>query len=425
MKHCLPFGMSIVLLLGASACGGSSNGPSRTAASTDRAAAYCATLNSCSNNTALNREFGDMTTCQSRMQQNYLSEFSAPGTSMTTALMQTCADAVSKQTCYDFNNNLVPQGCDIPPGTLAAGSPCIWGSQCQTNLCTRISGQSCGQCESWPVAGASCLNSGSIVAGFKCLSSGTWAALGTTPGATCSATAPCGWGYVCMSSGCELQATTVGAACTRPVSTEPSCNNTYGVYCMSNACVQDTMLAANAPCATSGQAEQCSAGGTCIVPAGTSSGTCIAPATEGSACDTVNGPNCQAPAHCIGTTTNGGVVGTCQLLDPIACGGGAGGPTGTKVFTCAFPSWCYEYTFTDFPSGYDYSQDYTHYCGSTAPTSTLCSTTNAIGTCTTTYFVTANSQVESYTVAQTYYAPMDVNAVETTCTVALGGTWTP
>jgi hypothetical protein len=322
-------------------CGGSS-GPSVATACHERATASCALRDTCSAGHGVAARYGDSATCVGREAQACVTNAAAPGTKVTASTITACATALPDQTCTDFLDDLLVAACVPPVGARANGEPCGANGQCQSTYCALPKGAACGQCADLPVQGAACVNTGEVVRGFTCLAAtSTWAALGAS-GGPCGPDTPCQAGLACVgasgSATCQAQGTTLGSSCDSRRESAPDCDRTLGLSCTGHTngqCAALGYAAAGAPCGRVSAspdggtsdggvgftAVACTGGAVCVIPAGTFTGTCVGPAAEGAACDTDTGPPCLAPARCVGTVSDAGTTsGTCQLLDPAACG---------------------------------------------------------------------------------------------------------
>jgi hypothetical protein len=314
--------------------GGSGDGATISAdqACNDLAVARCGKINSCGGGFGVAVKYGDEATCESRLKSQCVLGLAAPNTGATAASREACAQSLAAEDCPTFDGTDESDPCIPPAGTLAAGAACGVSAQCQSSYCAIAVGSACGTCATAPAAGDSCTatNECGGRSGLVCVhATGTCATAGVA-NATCDATHPCAAEYECVKTldagvagsddagislegTCQLGGTTVGTACRGNV-IDPRCEKSVYLTCEDRSCAQDSFADAGARCGDlDGGAADCTGGGSC------ENGTCVAPAAEGSACDTVNGPICLAPARCIGTDIDGGVTGTCTLVDPSTC----------------------------------------------------------------------------------------------------------
>ncbi len=114
---------------------------------------------------------------------------------------------------------------------------------------------------------------------------------------------------------------TSGAACVPNQSTGPGCDANYGLHCEASlkTCQAIQYVGDGNPCGVlgGGVVAECLGGGMCVIPTGTKMGVCKAPASDGSPCDTANGPPCLTPARCVVAAT--GTAGTCIVPDATTC----------------------------------------------------------------------------------------------------------
>lgn len=306
----------------------------------DLAKARCAKIDSCGGGFGVAVKYGDEATCESRLKSQCVLGLAAPSTGATPASREACAQAIGTEDCPTFEGTDAPDPCNPPAGTLAAGAACGTAAQCASSYCAIAIGVACGTCATAPAANDPCTTTGECGgrAGLVCdRATGTCETAGVA-NATCDATHPCAAEYECIrtldagvaasddagvsvAGTCQLGATSVGAAC-RPGSVlVPKCEKTVYLTCdeTSKKCAQDAFVDAGAPCGDlDGGVADCTGGAVCDPTIG-KTGTCVPAAAEGAACDSINGPNCLAPARCIGTVTDGGTIGVCTLVDPSTC----------------------------------------------------------------------------------------------------------
>lgn len=264
---------------------------------------------------------------------------SAPGTSITPALLSSCADAVNTTTQCSISD--LTQ-CKPGPGTLADGTACGDDSQCASGDCkttTAPNGQRCGTCvktakegEPCNVApdnvgcGANlscdknvCVKNVPIAAGGACsfsgspgsnCTSGTYCNAPLTPNATgvCATipkkgeacTTTCATGLVCTNAVCADRLD-VGGACT----SSTQCKT--GLYCDTTAktCAAPKIAKLGETCG--GSSVKCDTGLTCA-SSGTGS-TCVAVKKSGEACTPTD--KCADFLSCIN--------GVCAVNDPGLC----------------------------------------------------------------------------------------------------------
>jgi hypothetical protein len=297
----------------------------------DLAVARCGKINSCGGGFGVAAKYGDEATCESRLKSQCVLGLGATGTGATAASREACATSIAAEDCPTFEGTDAPDPCVPPVGTLANGTACGVSAQCQSTYCAIDVGVSCGTCATAPAAGDACTATGECGgrAGLVCSRvTGMCVAAGVV-NATCDPTHPCAAEYECVhtldagvtddagvsiTGTCQLGATTVGAACRPGNIVDPRCEKSVYLTCEARMCAQDSFADAGAPCGDfDGGSADCTSGGSC------QNGTCVAAAADGTSCDTVNGPTCLSPARCIGAASDGGVTGTCTLVDPTTC----------------------------------------------------------------------------------------------------------
>jgi len=263
--------------------------------------------------------FGDSATCVSRTKQNCPAMFDAPSTSTLPDRVSKCAAEIEPLTC-EAVSSATPASCIPTPGGLADGAACLDDAQCKSTWCAKNDDAMCGTCKAQPAVGGPCIdlgtkNDGSIqkscgrnleCAKDKCAKPGV-------KDAVCDESQPCGLGLTCFNSKC-VAAGKPGAKCDPAGVTEPACDLLQGAFCNQSTKVCQAIVGAKPgeSCVFSAtEIKICSAGGKCVGATPTAPGTCVAPAADGAKCDIKAGPDCLAPAKCVG--------GTCKLPDPAAC----------------------------------------------------------------------------------------------------------
>jgi hypothetical protein len=319
----------IAFVLWITACGSTGLGTDVTAdkACGDLAAARCNQMTACSTaNARLVRDFGDAATCLAREKLACLNAVAAPSTANSPAGAEACSVAITGQPCTDFLDALTPQAC-VYFGTRAAGAPCAFAGQCQSNYCQIQKGTACGTCQMQPPVGTSCANLVGCGRNLFCDPVVMTCEAFAVSGAPCDRAAPCGAGLSCVGATmtamgtCQPAAESVGAPCMPTQRTAPGCDIAKGLTCsMAMTCAAIAFGGDGASCGvqTDGSFVQCAGGGACY-PLGARTGTCRAPAVDGAACDFMNGPPCLAPARCI-TAGGGATSGTCQVVTAAMCG---------------------------------------------------------------------------------------------------------
>ncbi len=262
--------------------------------------------------------FGDVATCVARMAKTCPSMFDAPSTSANPNKISTCAGAVKVLSCETVATT-TPAACVPDPGGLADGAPCADDAQCKSTWCPKHESELCGKCTAMPKAGQPCLTVTSATGstekecgrGLNCTKDVCVAPVGS--GGACSDATSCALGLTCFNSKC-VTAGKPGAKCDPEGKTDPTCDFLQGAVCnpATKVCQELAKSSAGQPCGLVGSEYKiCIAGSKCVVPPGSMAGTCIAAAIDGGACDADKGPDCLAPAKCVG--------GVCKLPDPTLC----------------------------------------------------------------------------------------------------------
>ncbi len=321
MKTYLP---AVALSVGAflSACGGSSD-PAAGPCS-DLAKAECAKLMTCTNGSGITRDYGDLHTCQTRLQLQCTLGAAAPSTGNTPAHITACVAAFPNYSCEDFLTNNPPAAC-IQIGTIATGSACEFNGQCTTGFCNNVKTALCGTCAAPPAAGTSCQDA-NCARQQECVARTlTCQGYGAAQASCDNNAMPCGPHLSCDGNTggnpgtCMTAVGTVSMACGGSLA---GCDGTIGLTCGgtvgSKSCVAFPFAANGQPCGTliDGSFGSCQTG-ECYTASGVAqsgeTGTCGASAKEGQPCDSVIGPPCLTPARCVVDTSSGGTSGTCTL----------------------------------------------------------------------------------------------------------------
>jgi hypothetical protein len=280
--------------------------PSPEEACDQLAKAICDRYHSCSN-PYLQVTYGDLDTCVARLKLGCQPALDAPGTSVTTSQIASCASALSARSCEDTFGPAPPAPCRPLSGELADGVGCANDNQCQSTYCKK-QGKACGVCSKRVSAGEACESDDDCEWELSC--AGQVCAKYVNVGESCDTNHPCLPPSECNSSGTCAKRGGPGASCD-PAAQD--CDLYQGLYCdLGKTCKQVGIVKDGeacglvdgtfAICARSGKCK----GGTLLVK-----GTCLAAASDGGSCDLVQGPNCLPPARC--------VDGACKLEDPAAC----------------------------------------------------------------------------------------------------------
>ena len=309
--------------------GGSTVNPADTAACQALATAVCTQDQNC-NPYALDEQYGDEPTCEKRQILNCMNDLAAPGTGSTADSKNACAMAEMGLNCQALLDKMTPMACSPQAGSGSNGSACAFASECSSAFCAISPGSLCGKCATAPMPGASCTQLTTCGSGLVC-TSGVCAAYVTQAGSACGKGLPCGSGLSCIGATsttmgkCMATVGTMGAACDPTYKTGPTCSAEADLTCntLKKTCQPIAKAMPGQACGnnvgskTAGyQQVVCGAGGaaTCVA------NKCQLVVLEGSACDTVNGPDCMAPARCIGSVADGGAVtGMCEVPDGTMC----------------------------------------------------------------------------------------------------------
>jgi hypothetical protein len=282
---------------------GAATGPTAAQACADFANALCSRLEACTP-FALQLAYGDVATCASRGALLCAPALAANGSQATPAQMESCAQAVSAETCDESLDNAQPSACNVP-GSLANGAACGSHAQCQSGYCKLAAGSLCGTCTDHAAAGAQCTVDQDCQATLVCNSG---SCIGPAQsGAACSTTQPCLRSLTCIGGKCGTPLAP-GTACTAAT----DCDAAHGVYCnlQTKKCEQGQAAPTGQPCGiVNGTLVGCSGGDSCAnVQNG--QGTCHQPAADGAPC----GPGiaCLAPAVCTSTAR-------CTVPNPSVC----------------------------------------------------------------------------------------------------------
>ncbi len=189
----------------------------------------------------------------------------APGSGLTIAFLNGCADASDRdpQLCTDWRAGAVT-ACVFPVGTRSVGAPCGTGFQCASGACNVVQNTQCGTCVALPTAGESCADR-DCVAGLECLNSICVAVQTLARGAACShQMAPgdqCAAGLTCIvgsgaTTGTCQSVPAVGQACDGPCAGNAICDNSVcaaiaglGASCAATDCVSSAYCDATQHCA--------------------------------------------------------------------------------------------------------------------------------------------------------------------------------
>jgi hypothetical protein len=275
------------------------------------ASTLCTRLNGCAPY-ALQIFYGDMATCQSRVELDCTRDLQIMDTNQTTTDRATCARDAANATCDDLVANVFPASCQIKPGPRRDGEACGSSWQCASTHCEKTNGD-CGVCAPrMPATGACTVDEGCAV-GLVCAAQKCVAPAGM--GAPCNAAAPCRSNLYCSaaSSAC-IAPLPLGASCGNDTG---ACDFRHGVMCNIFAPMAmqkcETIAAAKGGQAcgiVNSTLTVCIAlngcqGATLLQP-----GVCPNPAADGAQC--TDNVHCLAPASCVGGLCRLASAGTCN-----------------------------------------------------------------------------------------------------------------
>ena len=306
---------------------GCSTSSDHTKACKDNANASCARLASCSASD-LARRYGTIDVCQTRQAQVCLNSFTAPQNSNTDTRVESCAATYPTEDCTVYLSGVVGDACLPNMGPRADGDPCGFSGQCQSSFCAIPTGSNCGTCAELPAVGDDCSSLGCGSRGLVCAPDSTCAQPGAANDACNNTDTPCGQGLSCVGATasdngtCQPELTTSGAACDARRRTAADCSRDTGLYCNAQGqCAAVATAGDGMPCGQVGGVVTLCTFGACFGASGTTPGICKTGAADGAACDTINGPDCQVPARCVGSEdADGGTSGICTLAGTTSCG---------------------------------------------------------------------------------------------------------
>ncbi len=305
-------------------------------ACTDLASAQCAKLADCEKN-GVQARYGDNTTCLTRQKLSCTNSLSATGTGATPTTIEACVadllpDAAVIYDCADYVNANPPAACQSRTGSLANGQACAFNAQCQSAFCAVPQGSNCGQCAAAPKEGDSCATVTSCGYNLVC-SSATQVCMkyGALGDSCVKGAGTCAYGFGCAASASQTTGTCqswakLGAACGGKTDPELPCDNSEGLACVKGQCIVASVVSPGQGCgnltaagADAGSYAECSSASTCNIPDGGLAGNCAGPAADNQSCDTATDIGCMVPARCVGTVTDAGVTGTCQVPSSSSC----------------------------------------------------------------------------------------------------------
>jgi hypothetical protein len=273
----------------------------------------------------MQRDWGEVNNCIARRKTECLLSLQAPQTTETSALKETCATAYKTHDCPDVFMGVAPAVCIAPAGPRANGSACSFYAQCQSLWCGYAYGAACGVCGPAPTPGTPCKLASDCLPSQTCFSGTNVCTVRSPDGTACGGGSgiACGIESGCAgpkgSKTCQADIATASTTCDYNEVTTAHCDDQLGLFCdfSSKTCLSATFVADGMTCTdpSPGPTARCT-DGSCF-PSG--SGTCKKDVLENTACDTQNGPVCEAPARCVGTANGSDVTGMCQVPTPMAC----------------------------------------------------------------------------------------------------------
>jgi len=269
------------------AAGGSDSGTvdglTANAACTESATMHCTQLQTCSP-TDLERRFGDLTTCEARIQLQCTDALNAPGTANTPENVVACATATTAESCTDFlSDKTIPEVCTTKMGSDGDGSGCQFAAQCSSAFCAFATDEVCGTCAAQPATGVSCVSQ-SCGQNLICVATTQTCQTPGQAGSGCSRDLPCDNALTCVGSGvgsggsgtCVADIGSAGAACDHTHKTLPGCDTDLDLFCdtLTDLCVTQPIAAAGSACGTlNGIDVLCGSAATCQPLAGSGSGS--------------------------------------------------------------------------------------------------------------------------------------------------------
>src|SRR5258708_39387835 len=163
------FSLACIAGFGCSSSSSTDGGTATTIqqACTDISSALCTKYDGCAA-FFVTYAYGDVATCQSRAILGCTNYPSAPGSTLTTDQIETCAKALQGAACDVILNggiNSLPE-CNIK-GTLDNGKPCASNFQCSSGFCP-TGASNCGTCAPTTKSGDACVNN-SCSGGLTCV----------------------------------------------------------------------------------------------------------------------------------------------------------------------------------------------------------------------------------------------------------------
>jgi hypothetical protein len=311
------------------------------------------------------QSWGTLQTCIDDQWRSCVADLGRPNSGNSAMRVNSCAQALSHQSCLDFQAGITLPTSDCPSivgGHADNGTDCSVSNECKSNYCNRTEAQRCGKCADKGGLNATCEQNSDCANMLTC--QGMACAPAMPAVAKAKAGDPCGTGLpacdtdlTCVGTGtmktCMAQVMTAGAPCDSTKKTLPDCNNDkVHLWCNPNTMMCEArkwnpigMTCNELP---DGSFAGCSGGANCVravdaLGKRTTTGICIADATEGLPCyrNTADGPGCAVPLRCIYDVVNA-PNGVCLAADTSMCSlpvpmrdGGSSAPADSGVVTAA------------------------------------------------------------------------------------------
>jgi hypothetical protein len=279
---------------------------------------YCEKMNECMP-FYVRVAFGDVATCGERVKMMCTDDAMAPGSGITEASIEACAESLAKATCDDVLGNRL--GACSFRGSLPDGSKCGANGQCASGLCRKdpdraVPASFCGTCAPRGAAGEPCRKDENedCQNGLVCAPNLTCVAPGRA-GEKCDSTSkPCLMNLYCTTAQTCAFRVAVGEPCTSSNDYDDPCDRSNGAFCHPgiHECIQIGTARPGERCGLAPPGATapvlCAPGGfaaaSCIPEAGglapdgsVLSGVCGAVKQDGEPCET--SANCIEPATCV------------------------------------------------------------------------------------------------------------------------------
>lgn len=338
------------------ACHSSGSSPDTAAAEaacTLDAQTFCDKRKTCwpegTNDFRFQQNWGTLARCQEDRMKSCLADVGREGSGVSSARVQSCAMALSAQTCENFLAGIALPTSACPPivGKIDDGAMCVVSNQCKSNYCDRAEDQLCGKCTDKGGIGGACDQNSDCAGGLTCQTTADTlshacmmpgpAAAKAKAGEACGGTLPgCDTGLTCvgmaMMKTCMADVTMPGAPCDPTHKMLADCDSsTQHLYCNRTGltCELRKFAAAGQPCndLADGSFAICSGGARCVRPKDATTGMrpaegkCVAAAAENAPCyrDGADGPGCEVPLRCVFDAV-GAPTGKCLAQEPAQCG---------------------------------------------------------------------------------------------------------